>query len=726
MTITPNVNLYFDIDTKQVSVTDSTSWPTINNIPVSEILNLKGLGTLTSPSGGVVFTATNPTSPLIDIADGDQYSQSYNLPVASGDIVVGTYTLNYDAQGGYTQSALAIGRISNLGYIEVNDSGYGAFLLQAGDVVNIAGSPIPSNNGNWTVSSAEVTGSSVSRIYLTRTGDSLVTDNSGDAELTYTIERTYATNLSPAYTGCSKVTPAITFVSQPYTGEFGTLVVTDATNYGNTTVLNKTLSVLYPDGLFPAPETNPVVGEDVTSVTLLQVATGTYTITLNGIVIVTPVNGLGFSYLISNIRVNGRPVNVFERVVVWNGDLCSIYDCVSIVFDKHNRFVLQGQESPYTAAVADLSLAINRYMIAVQCGVQDDITAAFSDINAILQSTDCNCGCDTESNNPVWISNSSQEGENLITNLQDQIDALAASITGFNDAIEAINNELTTKLSEVFHTDQFSGSGTEADPLEIVDLDANLVSISPGISGLDSQSLWLALSDLQLNKLESVRRDATQFTGSGAIGSPLTIIEVNGSLVTGMQAFDVGVSPISGLSSTQVQGALSELQSFKLSRVYGSDFFSGLGTLADPLQLEYLNAPMVLITPSIAGLDATDVQGALTEMVPKLVNYTEYVAKISQTGTNAPTATVISNTLDLTPTISFSYINVGNYFVSASFPSFPIAKTVVSITQGNAGTAFVSADVNTTTNIQLYTRNSAGAFANSLIQNTFLTIRVYA
>jgi hypothetical protein len=525
MTITPNVNLYFDVDAKQVSVKDSTSWPTINGTPVSEILNLKGLGTLTSPSSGVVFSVTNPSSPLIDIADGAQNSQSYNLPVTSGNIVVGTYTLAYTASGGYTQTALPTEVISNLGYVDFEDEELAAFLLQAGDVVTISGSATAGNNGTWTVVSAEAN-NGYSRVYLNA---SFVTDLTATGEITYTITRSYATNLSPAYTGCSKVTPSITFVSQPYTGEFGTLVVTDTTDYGDATVEDKTLSVLYPDGLFPAPETNPVVGTNVTSVTLLQVATGTYTITLDGTVVVAPVSGLGFTYSIAGIRVNGRPVNVFERVVIWNGDLCSIYSCISIVFDKHNRFVLQGQESPYTAAVADLSLAINRYLIAVQCGVQDDITSAFADINTILQSTDCNCGCDTENNNPVWISNSSQEGENLITQLQDEIDTVSDAVSSLTESVNTLQgqvNDLENAAVAVYVADFSQPSGATISIERVI---SNTLGLSPTFNYPSTGIVQVLTAGLT-----PVAKTSVTFQKSPSVTSP-SVIEIeknNASTIT--------------------------------------------------------------------------------------------------------------------------------------------------------------------------------------------------
>jgi hypothetical protein len=432
-TVTTDVKLYFNVDTNKVYVKDTTVWPTLNGTPLNQMLSLKGLGVLTSPSGGTVFSVLNPSAPLINLAASATTSAEYNAPTANGSIVVGTYTLAYQANGSASHSNVAIENISNLGYIEVDDDNVAAFLMQAGDTLTIASSPTSTNNGTWTVVSTQAL-NTFSRIYITGSNN-LTNDTSGSGRLSYTVTRSYVTNITPAYTGCSKVSPKITFTSMPYTGNFGTLVVSDATDYTGVTLTNHTISVAFPDGLVPAPPTTPVVGTNVNSVTISQVATGTYTITLGGTL--TVVSGtLGFVYTLAGIRVNGSIVNVFERVVVWNGSLCAISKCVSVVFEKHNRFVLQGQESPYTAAVADLSLAINRYLIAVQCGVQDDIDSSYQDILSILNTTGCDCDCGCNDGAPRWIDNSNQDGANLLTQIQDEIDALQSQVDGISTQVD--------------------------------------------------------------------------------------------------------------------------------------------------------------------------------------------------------------------------------------------------------------------------------------------------
>lgn len=67
-----------------------------------------------------------------------------------------------------------------------------------------------------------------------------------------------------------------------------------------------------------------------------------------------------------------------------------------------------------------------------------------------------------------------------------------------------------------------------------------------------------------------------------------------------------------------------------------------------------------------------------------LQNYKSYVALISQSGTNDPTATVVFN--DTGATFTWYYDDVGSYFVACSNPILLSGKTVVFVTtQGNPG-----------------------------------------
>lgn len=556
-TVTPIVNLDFNYDTKQVSVSDTTVWPTLNGTSLKTILTLKGLGSLTAPSVGTIFNITNPATPLINLSAGATTSTNYNLPLASGNIAVGTYTLAYNAHGSYTQSAIAIEAISNLGYIEVDDDNLAAFLLEAGDTITIASSPQSGNNGTHTVVSVQAL-NTFSRIYISGT---LINDSSGSGRLTYSISRTYATTLTPAYSGCTKITPSIAFSSQPYTGENGTLIVSDTTDYTGVTVSGKTLSVAYPDGVYPAPTVNPVVGSDVTSVTITAVATGTYTITLDGQVVLAQSDGLNLSYSISGIRVNSRPVNVFERVVVWNGNLCCLQPCIQTVFDKHNRFVMQGQESPYTAAVADLSLAVNKYLIALQCGDQERIDTSYQDIKAILENTDCPCDCGCNDSNPVWISNANQEGQSVITDLQDQINAIDAQITTINGQITTLQDDVTALQADItalqnatplVYVAEFS-QATGASTVSVVRTISNTLGLTPAFTYISAGQVRLTGSTGLLPQAKTSVSFQTSLCANSPTHVDIAIENTNNSfIIYGSNGSGYGNGNINGIITITV------------------------------------------------------------------------------------------------------------------------------------------------------------------------------
>ena len=476
MNVTPNVKLIFDADNNNTYVEDNTVWPSVNiggtPTPLNVALSLKGLGTLFNPSGGAVFSVLNPSSPLINLSGGATQSATYALPVALGEIVNGRYNFSYSARGSRMQAPVAI-EGSGTGYVLLNDNNLSAQLLQAGDIVTISGSTSP-YNGAWDVVGTEYeTGGSESKLFLSRNGVPIGGPDSGS--VAYSITRDFTTTYTPIYTGCTKVKPAINFNAQPYNGEFGQAFVTDATDYTGVTLEDGLVSVKYPDGLVPAPTTNPVEG---TSVTLVALATGTYTITLTGDVFKTQTDGLTIQYTLSGIRIKGNPANVFERVVVWRGDLCCLSSCIEEVITANYNYLKQGKESPLTSTVASVAIALGNYQVAVSCGDQAGIDSAYKEIeNALALSgckCDCNCGC---SDGPIWITNSSQEGESIITQLQDEINSLQDEINNLNldfvESVTGLNIDNTDPQNPIVRIavdgTTITGDGTPLNPLKSED-----------------------------------------------------------------------------------------------------------------------------------------------------------------------------------------------------------------------------------------------------------------
>lgn len=107
-----------------------------------------------------------------------------------------------------------------------------------------------------------------------------------------------------------------------------------------------------------------------------------------------------------------------------------------------------------------------------------------------------------------------------------------------------------------------------------------------------------------------------------------------------------------------------------------------------------------------------------------LLNYKSYVALISQSGTAAPTAIVLENTLG---EVTFTYVSLGNYEIVTS-GLFTANKTFISIPNSRLGTNFVyQVDTNT---LRLFCRDITSEtpfipYLNNALNKTSIEIRVY-
>lgn len=131
-------------------------------------------------------------------------------------------------------------------------------------------------------------------------------------------------------------------------------------------------------------------------------------------------------------------------------------------------------------------------------------------------------------------------------------------------------------------------------------------------------------------------------------------------------------------------------------------------------------------TGRIQGIDtvSASTDAASKAYVDSQVGYSTYVARVTQSGTNAPVATVISNNTGLT--FTWARINTGSYTVSPS-SAFVINKTWIQMTGGDLSSGVTSVsikDISTTTatavNVNLVNGNVADE-----ITAAFVEIRIY-
>jgi len=123
-------------------------------------------------------------------------------------------------------------------------------------------------------------------------------------------------------------------------------------------------------------------------------------------------------------------------------------------------------------------------------------------------------------------------------------------------------------------------------------------------------------------------------------------------------------------------------------------------------------------SPNITNLDYTQKIYVDTKVAASRP-YKVYTALLNQTGTAAPTAIVLENTLG--GTVNFEYNSLGTYSVTSS-ALFTLDKTTC--IGANRGMGLTGCAVATTSSITLYT-SYLGSLANGFLINTYLEIRVY-
>lgn len=103
---------------------------------------------------------------------------------------------------------------------------------------------------------------------------------------------------------------------------------------------------------------------------------------------------------------------------------------------------------------------------------------------------------------------------------------------------------------------------------------------------------------------------------------------------------------------------------------------------------------------------------------------TIYTALISQSSTDAPTATVLQNTLGVVPT--FNYAATGQYSLTITGSLFVQAKTFIMVTNwGRNPVKFFWSDENTIAIRTSALAAGAWAYSDDVLSNLSLEIRIY-
>lgn len=102
--------------------------------------------------------------------------------------------------------------------------------------------------------------------------------------------------------------------------------------------------------------------------------------------------------------------------------------------------------------------------------------------------------------------------------------------------------------------------------------------------------------------------------------------------------------------------------------------------------------------------------------------YKVYTALLTQTGVNAPVATILENTLG--GTVSYAYNSTGDYVISSS-GLFTANKTTISVGINGNGLSFYSSLIVDVNDIAFSSYDNTITLADVQLANTLIEIRVY-
>lgn len=409
MALTANVYLEINNTTKKGRIVDASNY-TEEGIVLAQ-LSAKGLGNVYSPTGAVIVNGSTVGSPLVNLASSTTGAW-FDLPLDStGEILNGTYSFTYSLRYAITAGTVDSVATTSTFVLEFTNAGR---VLIAGDSLVTTGNTQTANNGTFTVSTAAFnTGSDNSTIVVTQT--TLV--NEGSATGTYSFDVTRANFAGDSYTwnGCNMVTLDVTTTYDCDSTQYGQLIVQDTTDYNGQELTSRVISVWYPNGLNPAPTTDPET-TTLSSLTINSLATGTWTYSLVSNITVTQADGLVYTY---------SETKTAEFLVSCAGTLCGLTPCIASIYDKYQASYVLGQDSglaPLILNVLQLVTLAKEYKF---CGDATNYAATVLQLETILdESGYCNCGCCTETDTPQWINNAGFSAQTVLQDLYDQVQTL--------------------------------------------------------------------------------------------------------------------------------------------------------------------------------------------------------------------------------------------------------------------------------------------------------------
>ncbi len=390
---TPDTVLEINNTTKKIRIVDNTDLSTLN----LAVVTVTGTGTITDASGTVIASGIT-----IDRSAGDTESIWYNLPLTTAsEIVNGVYKLTYTL--GFAVTAVGVESFTETAgiyHIQVNGVDWVDIFDEEGVTKNvtIASATDPANDGTKTITGANLSGSNTVLVSST----AVVDEASSPATITFNVSyTTFVDDAEFTYNGCDVQTPTISASYDCETGRYGQIIFTDTTVLPTDQTLDgKTWTITYPQNLSDPATPAPVTSTSA-SVTINQLATGTWTAKLVYNVTVEQADGLIITYTQSSI--------VEEYKVDCTGSFCELVCCMEKIMQQYNQSRLLGANPPtYAWVVTAMSGFYATAITAKNCGDQDKYVANKALLAATIESCDacdCGCGCSDDTLGNHWIDN---------------------------------------------------------------------------------------------------------------------------------------------------------------------------------------------------------------------------------------------------------------------------------------------------------------------------------
>ncbi|CAC9972906.1 beta strand repeat-containing protein [Flavobacterium panici] len=269
------------------------------------------------------------------------------------------------------------------------------------------------------------------------------------------------------------------------------------------------------------------------------------------------------------------------------------------------------------------------------------------------------------------------------------------AISGLTNAVLTTGNQTktgrltmansTSATTQLLLTDTSTVSGTNNSVLRIVNSNVNNCALSISDTGAGGISVVSSTSN---NPALGLSNTSTASTASAinmvGAGAATMLICQNPSTYTGKFAF----YSVNNVSKFEVQNdGTVQAGGFVRNGSSSNDFLMGDGSVR---------------------------------------TYKTYVGLITQTGTSAPTVTVLENTLGAT--LTFAYSSTGTFTATAGSTVFTTDKTLVNLGIGNSTAAVMvlKAVPTSTSVVTINTYNSSATLTNGLINRATFEIKVFS